>query len=206
MMKRGVWIGVLSAMLLCGIAGGVRSAAAEPRQHDGFYLQLTTGVGYYSMSASSAAGDESFSGMTIPISLMMGGSVMKGLAIGGGFFVDRAGSPTYEANGMTPAGMPDFTQYVIGIGGFADYYIKPAGGLHFQGFVGWGGVETSNNGNVSGSDPTGLVMSIGAGYDWFLSNELSAGVMGRVSYGMFSINNIDTPTIAPAIVGTLSWQ
>ncbi len=205
-MKRGVWIGVLSAMMLCGAVGGVNEAAAEPRQHDGFYLQLTTGVGYYSITAESSIGEESFSGMTTPISLMMGGSIMKGLAIGGGFFIDRAGSPTYEMNGMEPASMPDFSQYVIGLGGFADYYLKPDGGLHFQGFVGWGGVETSSANGVGGSDPTGLVMSLGAGYDWFLSEELSAGIMGRVSYGMFSINSIDTPTIAPAIVGTLSWQ
>lgn len=202
-MKRGVWIGVLSAMLLCAIGG---SAAAEPRQHDGFYLQLTTGIGYYSLSTSGPAGDESLSGMSIPISLMMGGSVMKGLAVGGGFFIDRVGSVTYtDANGMEqPIG--DVTQYVIGLGGFADYYIKPDGGLHFQGFVGWGGVETSNGGNVSGSDPTGLVLSAGVGYDWFLSEELSAGVMGRLTYGMFDFNGVDMPTFAPAIVGTLSWQ
>jgi hypothetical protein len=37
----------------------------------------------------------------------------------------------------------------------------------FQPFIGWGGLATSRNGDVGGSDPTGLVLAVGGGYDVF---------------------------------------
>ena len=41
-------------------------AQAAPRVHDGFYMQLAVGVGFYNTSGSLAGFDESFSGLTIP--------------------------------------------------------------------------------------------------------------------------------------------
>jgi hypothetical protein len=167
-------------------------------------MQVTGGLGYYSLSTDAAGADESLSGTTVPMSLMLGGSMMENLVIGGGFFVDYASSPTYNVNGMEVA-TADVKQYVVGLGIFGDYYLDPKkGGVHIQGFAGWGGVETSSNGNVGGSDPTGLVVYAAGGYEWWISNEWSAGVMGRLAYGNFSFNDASMPTIAPAVVGTLT--
>jgi hypothetical protein len=167
-------------------------------------MQVTGGLGYYSASSDSGGVDQSFSGTTIPTSLLLGGSMMENLVIGGGLFIDYASSPTYEQNGTEVQG--DFKQYVVGLGIFGDYYLDPKkGGVHIQGFLGWGGVETSTEGGgVGGSDPTGLVVYGGGGYEWWISDEWSAGVMGRLTYGNFSINDVSLPTIAPAVVGTLT--
>ena len=180
------------------------AASAAPRVHDGFYMQLGLGLGYYHVGLEQPA-DSSISGVTIASQIMLGGTLFPGLVLGGGLFVDKAFSPTLKQGGteVTPDGL---SQYVLGIGPFVDYYLNPAGGLHFTGFVGWGGLETSQNGNVGGSDPTGLSMYVGGGYDWFISDEWSAGVLGRIAYGPYSLNSVSYTTIEPSVVGTLTWH
>lgn len=178
-------------------------ASGAPRVHDsGKFLQFTTGLGYYS---ASGPGDSSFSGTTMNFGFMLGGNLRPGLVIGGGFWLDRAGSPKYEVGG-NDSGL-DFTQYVIGLGAFADYYLKPEGGWHVQGFLGWGGLETvTSGGGAGGSDPTGLVITIGGGHDWWISDAWAVGVMGRIGYGKFSLAGGDYPTLAPAVLGTMTWH
>jgi hypothetical protein len=201
--KRALALGLAAGAML-GFAG---TANAADKTHDGFYLQAATGLGYYSMSGESVPGaEESFSGMSVPLSLMLGGSPTGGLAIGGGFMIDYVPSPGYQINGEDVDLQVDFTQYVIGIGPFVDYYLDPAGGLHFQGFVGWGGVETSTEGDVGGSDPTGLVTALGVGYDLFISDEWSVGGMGRFTFAPLSFNDISLTTIEPALLVTLTYH
>lgn len=190
---------------MCAVLGIAADADAEPRTHDGFYMKLAAGLGYYSLSSDAGGVDQSISGVTMPTSLMMGSTFAPGLVIGGGMFLDYGPSPSIESGGMEIQ-TEGVKQFPLGIGVFADYYLDPAGGTHFQGFVGWGGVETSSSGNVGGSDPTGLVLSVAGGYDWFISDEWSAGVMGRLAYGAFSYNDAGFPTIAPALLGTLTYH
>ena len=196
-MKRLIFAGVS----LCAFAGLSSSASANPRYHDGFQLQLTGGLGYYHASFDP---DGTASDLTTSSSIMMGGTLKPGLVLGGGLFVDRAGSPTFEQGGVETE--PDVTQFVVGIGPYVDYYLKPEGGLHFTGFLGWGGVETSSNGNAGGSDPTGLVVSAAAGYDMFISDEWSFGGQFRLAYGKFSLNDASYNTVAPAVLATFTWH
>ena len=181
-------------------------ADSLPKTHDGFHFQVTGGLGYYGSSSGSGGVDESFSGMTLPGSMLLGGSLMPGLVLGGGLVIDYAPSPTYEQGGMSASGV-DVSQYIVGIGLYADYYLDPQkNGLHFQGFAGWGGLETSVGGNVGGSDPVGLVAHIGAGYEWWLSDEWSGGFMGRILYAPLDFNGVSYTTFEPALVGTLTWH
>jgi hypothetical protein len=183
-------------------------AQAAPNTHDGFYLQLDVGLGYLSSSADVGPYSYTYSGVTIPSALFLGGTVGP-VVIGGGFFSDYAFSPSVSVEGgggsasITP---DDVSMYLVGIGIFADYYLKPGGGLHFQPFVGWGGLETTVDGNSGGSDPTGLVLALGGGYDWFMSPEWSIGVMGRIAYAPLSMNDVSYSTIAPAVLATFTYH
>lgn len=190
----------------CATLGVTGTAHADDNTHDGFYLQAATGLGYYGISAESLGREESLSGMTIPMSLMLGGSPMEGLAIGGGFMFDYAPSPTYEVDGQEFDLGGDISQYVVAIGPFADFYLDPAGGLHFQAFAGWGGLETSAEGNVGGSDPTGFMLSLGAGYDFFVSPEWSIGGLGRFTYGALSMNDVSSTLIEPQLLITATYH
>lgn len=177
-------------------------ADSGSRKHDGFHFSLQGGIGYYT------AGDDStgtFSGMTLPSALLMGGTVGGRVALGGGVVFDYSPSPTYEFGGSEMSG--DFSQMIIGLGLYADYYFDPVkNGLHVQLFAGWGGLETSANGNVGGSDPTGLVSHVGVGYEVWIAHEWSVGVLARLTYAPLSFNNVDITVIQPAVVGTLTWH
>ncbi len=171
-------------------------------------MHIDAGLGYYSTDVSDAK--FKYSGMTFPSSIFLGGSPIPGLAIAGGFFVDYAPSPTIKFNDVDTNA--DVKQYLFAMGPLVDFYINPNEGLHFQGFVGYGGLETSDSkGNVGGNDPIGLVTFIGGGYDWWVADEWSIGVMGRFTYAPIKYEgaggqSVSAPTIAPALLATFTYH
>jgi hypothetical protein len=198
---------VLTSLGLMALALALPSRAeAAPETHDGFYLQLNAGIGYLSSSAEVFNTTVTYSGVTLPSALLLGGTVGP-VVIGGGFFGDYAFSPSYEVEGGG-AMMPDadVSMTLVGIGIFADIYPDPKKGLHFQPFVGWGGLETTVNGDAGGSDPTGLVLAVGGGYDWFVSDNWSIGVMGRFAYAPLSLDDVGYTTIAPSLLATFTYH
>jgi hypothetical protein len=178
--------------------------AGQARTHDGFYLHLDAGLGYLSTTAEAGGFEVTYSGVTLPLALMMGGTVGP-VVIGGGFFTDFAPAPSASVNGQSVE-LEDVNLYLLGLGVFADIYPDPKKGLHFMPFIGWGGLEATANGNAGGSDPTGLVLSIGAGYDFWVSDQWSAGVMGRFAYAPLSRDDVSFSTIAPALLGTITYH
>lgn len=195
---------LLFSAALCAGVGLTGEAHAEAMTHDGFYLQLNAGLGYLSTSAESGGNEVGYSGITIPSTLLIGGTVGP-VAIGGGFFGDYAPSPSASVNG-TDVELEDVTMTLIGIGVFADIYPNPREGLHFQPFVGWGGLEASVGGNSGGSDPTGLVMALGVGYDFWVGDEWSIGPMFRMAYAPLSLNDVSWNTVAPALLATFTYH
>lgn len=197
---------LFSAGALFAALGFTMEAKAEARTHDGFYLHFDAGLGYLSSSAEALGQEITYSGVTFPASLLLGGTVGP-VAFGGGFFTDYAPSPSASFNGTSvDLDNVDVDLYLIGLGLFADVYPDPKKGLHFLPFVGWGGLEASVEGNVGGSDPTGLILSMGVGYDFWISNQWSAGVMGRFAYAPLSLNDVSYTTIAPALLGTITYH
>jgi hypothetical protein len=198
---------VLTSLGLMALALALPSRAeAAPETHDGFYLQLNAGIGYLSSSAEVLNTTVTYSGVTLPSALLLGGTVGP-VVIGGGFFGDYAFSPSYEVEGggaMTPDA--DVSMTLVGIGIFADIYPDPKKGLHFQPFIGWGGLETTVNGDAGGSDPTGLVLAVAGGYDWFVSDNWSIGAMGRFAYAPLSLNDVGYTTIAPSLLATFTYH
>jgi hypothetical protein len=204
--RRRITTKLLCAASFSVVLAGATDALADPRMHDGFYMNLSTGLGYLSTSESVAGQDASFSGITIPSVLLLGGTPVKGLVIGGGILTDYSLSPKYKVNGNEVPGMPSFSQYLIGIGPFVEFYPNPAEGLHFHGMVGFGGLETSSNGNAGGSDPTGFLVALGAGYDFWVADQWSIGVLGRFAYAPLSLNGQSYTSIAPALLATFTYH
>ena len=126
--------------------------------------------------------------------------------LGGGLIQDYAFSPSYSRNGEDLGELGDVSLYLIGIGMFVDYYLDPKDGLHFQGLIGWGGLEASYEGDVSGSDPTGMLLSIGGGYDFWVADEWSIGPMARFVYAPLSLNDVSYNTIAPGVLANFTYH
>jgi hypothetical protein len=195
----------LALVLLTGLSSAA-TAEAEANTHDGFYMGMNLGLGYYSMSVGEGVGEGSFSGLAVPtVSLALGGTLFQHLVIGGGIMFDYVPSPGIESGGMDVDF--DVTQFLIGLGLYLDFYLDPAGGLHFPLFIGFGGVETSTEaGGVGGSDPVGVMSYLGVGYDMFISDNWSVGVLGRFGLGFLSQNDVSATVIEPALLGTISWH
>lgn len=201
------WTNGLKALSAVAAAAGILCSAgraeAAAYTHDGFYLQLNAGLGYMNASADDAFGKSKLYGVTLPSSLLLGGTVGP-VVIGGGFFADHAFSPGASVNGQKQN--VDITMTLIGIGAFADIYPDVHKGLHIQPFIGWGGLERSINGNSGGNDPTGLVLALGGGYDVFVSDNWSIGGMVRVAYAPLSYENVSVGVFAPSLLATFTYH
>lgn len=184
-----------SAALLLAVALAP-NANAEAMTHDGFYMSLEAGVGHLSSTFDFPNAEMTASSQTFSSGLLLGGTVGP-VVIGGGFTYDYGFSPSAEQNGQE-AELEDVKLYLIGIGAFANYYVDPAGGLHFIGFLGWGGLESSYQGDAGGSDPTGMLVTIGGGYDFWVADEWSIGPLARFTYAPLSYDyggsDLDVPT------------
>lgn len=205
---RRLFVGLVGVSVGCFLFTATAAAESEARTHDGFHFQAALGLGYYNVSADDTGFDQSISGMTFPGQLLLGGTVIENLVIGGGLALDYAPSPTLESMGVEVQNS-DISQFIIGLGAYVDYYLPQPigpGTPHFQVFAGWGGLETSNQGNVGGSDPTGLYTHFGAGYDFWITDQWSAGAMFRLTYAPFSQNDVGFTTLSPALVGALTWH
>jgi len=126
------------------------------------------------------------------------------VVLGGGFITDYVASTSVSVNGSS-ANFSDVSLYLYSVGFFADIYPDPHDGLHFQPYIGYGGLQASYQGST-GSSPTGMVLAIGGGYDWWVADEWSIGVMGRFSYAPLSLNGVGFSTISPALLATFTYH
>lgn len=117
-----------------------------------------------------------------------------------------APAPKYKVDGNEAVGATDFRQFLMGFGGLLDYYVWSDKGLHFPFFIGWGGVETAVEDAMSGSDPTGLVMYFGAGYDFWISANWSIGALFRFVVAPLKIDDVKYTLIEPGLMATFTFH
>lgn len=137
------------------------------------------------VEGGGAAGEADYSGFHGGTDLMFGGSPVKGLAIGGALILGRTTDPKVKVGAIE--GTADGDLLFAGVGLFADYYLDPHKGLHFQGMIGFSAADfVASNGTSGGNDPTGTFFGIGAGYDFWIGDEWSIGPFARVLYAPMS--------------------
>lgn len=180
------------------VSGG---AKAEPRTHDGFYMQLSTGIGYLS---SSTEGDATFSGVATPFEALFGGTVGP-VAIGGGIFTDYSLSTSASVGGQSSAFFNDVSMYLVGAEAFGDIYIDPHGGFHIRPFLGYAALQFSYQGNT-GNSPGGPIFGLGVGYDFWVGDEWSIGVLGRFGYAPLKLEGSSFNTMDPAIMASFTFN
>ncbi len=162
------------------------------RLHDGFYFRADLGFGYLSESATFKSGgvsaDQTQRGGAGSMLILFGGTPATGLAFGGGMFFASAGSPR-TGGATTPIRGDLDSMSLFGLMGFADYYFNPKGGFHVLGLVGFGGLSWNakdGSQSTSSEEPAGLLLGLGAGYDFWVSDQWSLGLLGRLVYAPLS--------------------
>lgn len=171
--------------------------ARRGRVHDGFYLRFASGFGVYEERLESddtrVYGGE-VGGRTIGLAsvgeLALGGTVGKGLVVGGGIYTARLLTGHFRLDPGSPAAPPleldpELRELLV-LGPFVDWYPNPRRGLHLQAALGFAGLM-SGDGNFRGDDDDdddryrayGGGIVLGIGYEWWIGEEWSLGALAR---------------------------
>ncbi len=130
---------------------------------------------------STSSPDIKWKGFTLGYDLLLGGTPVPGLAIGGALLATTTKNP-----GVTQGSLDlnaNGTMVWSGIGAFGDYYFDPHGGGHIQAIIGYSSISfVSTNGQSTSNSPSGVLLAIGGGYDFWIANQWSVGPMARLVY------------------------
>jgi hypothetical protein len=170
--------------------------AQDARTHDGLYVRLGAGVAYFSDSAESDP--LPLLGGTVQATATAGGPVLQGgvggtvapgLIIGGRWLFEMLPGPTatnVQWRDTNPGDFEfDFSTFHV-LSPFVDYYFDPDKGMHVQGNLGLAilalgdGRNVDFGNNVEGQTAFGLGFGAGFGYEWWLSDTWSGGVLGEL--------------------------
>lgn len=182
--------------------------------HDGFYLRL--GLGFASANGTVEFKDTDIeadvTGGGLAVELALGGTVAPGLVIGGGSYGASIPKATWDAGGGL--GEADAGALVLSsIGPFMDYYFDEHGGGHLQLAIAFAAVSQEEGDDLGENyDGTGYALMIGGGYEWWIGDEWSLGLLGRLQY--FSVSGegdetdaeFDATFLMPALMMSITYH
>ena len=162
---------------------------AEPggRLHDGFFARSEAGIAFLSATVSDTGGPPFRSrvrGVGQGSSLSVGGTPASGLVLGGTLWTASI-DPQFVEDGRRIVPDDDSIKVtLLRIGPLVDWYPHPGRGFHALASAALTlAFETDAKGNPVLPAAYGLSLSTGAGREWFLTAELSLGILGRVAFG-----------------------
>lgn len=200
--------GFIGALTL-GVLALPHAALAESRTHDGFFFQASLGFGpgWISEELKSESLDLSeefdFSGVTGMFELKAGGTPAPGFVLGGALTGHSVVNPTMEYQGQELE-TEDTSIGVSQISLFANWYPQPSNGFYVHGSVGYGAASVTVDDVTRDTNTSGIVLGVGAGYDFWIADEWSLGPQLRLTYahltgeedGVEGTDNFISPTLS----------
>jgi hypothetical protein len=209
-----------------GLSGPVGPPPDEgARVHDGFYLRVGWGFGVFDerLESDDLASGGSIKarnrGISSTSDIAIGGTVAPGWVIGGLIgSVDMIAS-TLRTSGASLTEIP--TEIDPGlrnsslIGPFVDWYPNVRGGFHAQAAIGLATLTPRLFGHPATDDSEYLAVGgglmLGAGYEWWVADEWSIGVLTQLG-ARFMGGDADgaswshVVTISPNLCATLTYH
>lgn len=191
--------------------------ASKPETHDGFYFRAGMGAGYLSNSVSfdpdPAQGDVSQAGAGVAGMLLLGGTVADGLVLGGGNMGAHFFKPTVTTGNVDSDPEGDFAVNIVGP--FVSWYPDPKQGLH--GLLMLGFATAADGNDATSGAATGFGLGLGVGYDFWIGEEWSLGVLGRFQYQSLSTSSralvsgagtvdVTYDAMVPALLATITYH
>ena len=188
-------------------------------RHDGFYFRFAGGLGAGSDSFEADGGQfqddagdpvtSDASGFCGATEVAIGATPLPGLVIGGGAYTVIWTAP--EAAVYDVGATYEFaaSQLVL-FGPFADWYVWPKNGWHVQGALGLAsfvmgqGVPHAPPGAVPvvrAHTSLGYGLMLGAGYEWFVADQWSVGLLARMTRGWTHGSTPDGVDLAHDVAG-----
>ena len=160
---------------------GPQPGPPSTRQHDGFYLRLSTGLTFVHVASSATRGDEdvdaSLNGWGLSQELSVGGTLGSGLVLGGQ--VSLAQINNTDISGERTLFGEDASFDISMIGPFLDWYPSLEHGGHLGVMLGYGAFSMPDDDDAIFDASTAAVFG---GYDFWVSDSWSIGALGRCSY------------------------
>ncbi len=162
------------------------------RFHDGFYFRGSIGGGALgAVFEVDGLEDTEVDGGAFSLDLMFGGTPADGLVIGGAYFFSQAQKPNVKRGSFEDESPNNFNFGIIGP--FLDWFFMPDGGFHAGIILGGAAANVTNNdGTEKSSTATGGGGGLFLGYDFWIADQWSLGILGRATGG--SVTNSDART------------
>lgn len=155
-------------------------------RHDGFFFNVEMRLGYMwdridAKSGWREPGLTTARGLSSGIALTSGGTVARGLVVGGALSVSSIDDIRYEHDGVTTEPVDDSVRLALMfLGPIVRWYPEPARGWFVGGGVGLAGVvESDERGEAIEPNANGAALSATAGYEWWVARQLSLGLALR---------------------------
>jgi hypothetical protein len=204
------------AMTCAGVVPCLETrASAEPKTHDGFQFRGATGAAYWwdkeDPVAFGVIGDK-LRGAAGSLEVFAGGTPLRGLVIGGFYgMVMPPATTILKEDGERFDDSGSLTQRaLLTAGPYVDYYPDPRKGFHVLGDV--GGAVQLGAGYIARLHPPGIGYTLGAGvgYDWWVSNEWSLGLLARFQYVRGTMSgersDLDLDIVATGLALSIEYQ
>ncbi len=191
-------------------ADAARPARRPPHYHDGFFFRAALGPGWLRANNASPDDERVFSGMTSSAQVAFGGTLENLVALGGAYLHDEVWGLHVEDE-LVDGDEPDLDGYHMRmrtLGVFLDFYFGPKSGTHLQAFGGIGTLDVERPSSSSIDDPTGVVVNLGLGHEWWYSDSGLLGVLLALNYGNLQVDEgqgeTSVRTLLPQILMTLT--
>lgn len=186
--------------------------ASDARVHRGLSVRAAFGAGFardglaWDGPFASAFPSGEASGASISGDLAIAGSLKPGLFLGGTFFFEQVTSPKVTIDGQT-ASADVSVGTLLFIGPCIDWYFDPHKGMHLVGAVGGSRITTKDkSGQLADASPVGGGLMAGFGWDWWIADKWSAGLLGRVVITSMSDGDLRHTWTSFSLMGTLTYD
>ncbi len=171
--------------------------------HDGGYVRLALGGGGI-FSTIKDTNDATVSAGAVALEIAFGGTPFPGFVVGGGIFgASTASQPSLSQGGKTVT-IDRATVSMLGL--FVDWYPNPKDGWHVQGAVGPTALQLTAQAGGNSLNGTGFGALVGGGYEWFVSEQWSIGILGRLQYASPSVSfSTGTTTLTSTKYESSTW-
>jgi hypothetical protein len=206
-----------AAVALLGVVGASDAHANEPFEHDGFQFRAAVGAGV--ATDSESAEDGSFGGrisgfVPLAVEVYLGGAPRPGWTLGGMLSLMPAttgASASFHGQGSS-AGSSSVGLGLTGLGPYIDWYPDSHGGFHVS-VMGMGVLADAADGHVSTSIGSGFALGAGVGYDGWVHERWSLGVLARLTYAWpvtstqtNDLTSVDHQMLLPGFFGSIVFQ
>ncbi len=208
----------------------VRLVDRSRRRHDGFYFRFALGLGMgheHVTSDRPLPSTSAFSFFPTPLDasggafaaateMAVGFTPFPGVVLGVGSFT--ATLPALSAKSKDPStGNYDFLVSQLSvIGPLVDWYFFPKYGFHAEAspgvatYVAGAGEPRTEGPLAQAHTAIGFGFALGVGYDWWIGDQWSLGLLGRFMYGATSGSDgtvgFAHRTYSPAVLVTLTYH